>query len=163
MLHAATVDQLDARILNQLDTDPTMTALALSRTLGVARNTVHARLRRLETSGALAAPSRRVRLSALGYPLTAFIEISIRQDLATEAYAALESIPEIVEVHATTGDADLFAKVVAHDTEDLHRIAGVLLAAPGVVRTNTKVSLIEVIPYRPSSLLARLVEEPSAR
>ncbi|MBD8518499.1 Lrp/AsnC family transcriptional regulator [Plantibacter sp. CFBP 8804] len=163
MPHPATIDHLDARILTALDDDPSMTALALARTLGVARNTVHARLRRLETSGALGAPSRRVRLSALGYPLTAFIEISIRQDLATEAYAALESTPEIVEVHATTGDADLFAKVVAHDTEDLHRIAGVLLAAPGVVRTNTKVSLIEVIPYRSSSLLDRLAEEPSAR
>ncbi|CAH0183095.1 Lrp/AsnC family transcriptional regulator [Plantibacter cousiniae (nom. nud.)] len=163
MPHPATIDHLDARILTALDDDPSMTALALARTLGVARNTVHARLRRLETSGALAAPSRRVRLSALGYPLTAFIEISIRQDLATEAYAALESIPEIVEVHATTGDADLFAKVVAHDTEDLHRIAGVLLAAPGVVRTNTKVSLIEVIPYRASTLLDRLAAGTSAR
>ncbi|TKK00259.1 AsnC family transcriptional regulator [Plantibacter flavus] len=163
MPHPATIDHLDARILTALDDDPSMTALALARSLGVARNTVHARLRRLETSGALAAPSRRVRLSALGYPLTAFIEISIRQDLATEAYAALESIPEIVEVHATTGDADLFAKVVAHDTEDLHRIAGVLLAAPGVVRTNTKVSLIEVIPYRASTLLDRLAEGQSVR
>ncbi|OAN30733.1 AsnC family transcriptional regulator [Plantibacter sp. H53] len=163
MPHPATIDHLDARILTALDDDPSMTALALARSLGVARNTVHARLRRLETSGALAAPSRRVRLSALGYPLTAFIEISIRQDLATEAYAALESVPEIVEVHATTGDADLFAKVVAHDTEDLHRIAGVLLAAPGVVRTNTKVSLIEVIPYRASTLLDRLAVGPSAR
>jgi len=156
MLNPARIDQLDARILTQLDGDPTMTALALARALGVARNTVHARLRRLETNGALAAPSRRVELSALGYSLTAFIEISISQDLATEAYAALGSIPEIVEVHATTGDADLFAKVVAHDTEDLHRIAGSLLATPGVVRTNTKVSLSEVIPYRSSSLLDRL-------
>lgn len=162
MLNPTRIDQLDARILTQLDHDPSMTALALSRTLGVARNTVHSRLRHLETNGSLGAPSRRVRLSALGYPLTAFIEVSISQDLAAQAYEALAGIPEIVEVHATTGDADLFAKVVARDTEDLHRIAGELLASPGVVRTNTKVSLIEVIPYRTSSLLDRLVGDASA-
>ncbi|MGK9148098.1 Lrp/AsnC family transcriptional regulator [Plantibacter flavus] len=152
----AVIDPLDARILTALDADPSTTALALARTLGVARNTVHARLRRLESNGALAAPSRRVELSALGYSLTAFIEISISQESADDAYAALEAIPEIVEVHATTGDADLFAKVVARDTADLHRITGVLLGSPGIVRTSTAVSLGEVVPFRTSSLLAQL-------
>lgn len=163
MPSSGSIDQLDARILAQLDIDPSMTALALSRALGIARNTVHARLRRLETSGALAAPSRRVELSALGYALTAFIEISISQELAAEAYAALGSIPEIVEIHATTGAADLLAKVAARDTADLHRITGSMLTISGVVRTNTAVSLEEVIPFRTSSLLDRLVESDSAR
>ena len=51
-----TLDSLDGRIILALDKDPEASALALSRTLGVARNTVHARLGRLERSGA-SAPS----------------------------------------------------------------------------------------------------------
>ncbi len=60
------LDATDARILSALDDDPAATALALSRTLGLARNTVHARLRRLESGGALGPVSRRIRPSALG-------------------------------------------------------------------------------------------------
>ena len=39
-----TLDSLDGRIILALDKDPEASALALSRTLGVSRNTVHARL-----------------------------------------------------------------------------------------------------------------------
>ena len=55
-----TLDSLDGRIILALDKDPEASALALSRTLGVARNTVHARLARLERSGALRSFSRRL-------------------------------------------------------------------------------------------------------
>ncbi|MGY4542823.1 putative transcriptional regulator [Arthrobacter sp. UYNi723] len=59
-----TLDSLDGRIILALDKDPEASALALSRTLGVARNTVHARLARLERSGALRSFSR-IRLFGL--------------------------------------------------------------------------------------------------
>lgn len=152
------IDATDARILAALDEDPTASALALSRTLGLARNTVHARLRRLEAGGALGPVSRRARPSALGYPLVAFIEIAISQATLHEAYGALAAIPEIVEMHATTGAADLLAKVVARDTADLHRITTLLLEIEGVQRTSTAVSLEEVVPPRMAPLLARRAE-----
>ncbi|MCU1405772.1 MAG: Lrp/AsnC family transcriptional regulator, partial [Glaciihabitans sp.] len=53
------VDPLDARLLLALDDDPDATVLSLSRSLGVARNTVHARLRRLAADGTLKGFSRR--------------------------------------------------------------------------------------------------------
>jgi len=156
MLTPPLIDPLDARILLALDEDPSATALSLSRSLGVARNTIHARLRKLESSdGALGDTSRRVQLAALGYTLTAFVEISITQGLAEEAHLALEAIPEIVEIHSTTGDADLLVKVVARAPSDLHRVTNAVLASPGVVRTSTSVSLREVIPFRLSPLLRR--------
>ncbi|MDQ0819159.1 DNA-binding Lrp family transcriptional regulator [Arthrobacter sp. V4I6] len=46
-------DSLDARIILALDEDPEASALALSRTLSLARNAVHARLTKLERGGAL--------------------------------------------------------------------------------------------------------------
>jgi len=58
--NSRTLDSLDGRIILALDKDPEASALALSRTLGVARNTVHARLARLERSGALRFFSRRL-------------------------------------------------------------------------------------------------------
>ena len=54
MLSMHLLDSLDADILLVLDRDPQATVLSLSRSLGVARNTVHARLRRLLSDGSLA-------------------------------------------------------------------------------------------------------------
>lgn len=154
-----TLDGTDARILAALDADPQASVLGLSRTLGLARNTVHARLRRLEASGALGPVTRRVRPSALGYPLVAFIEIEISQGVMRDAYSQITEIPEVVEAHATTGSADLLIKLLARDTADLHRITNLLLDIPGVQRTSTSVSLDEVLPPRLAPLLDRIVTD----
>jgi DNA-binding Lrp family transcriptional regulator len=153
MLTVHLIDALDAEILLTLDRDPQATVLSLSRSLGVARNTVHARLRRLLTDGSLAPFSQLVRTGALGLPLIAFISISISQSSSEEATAALRTIPEIIEMHATTGDADLLAKVAARDPADLHRVTNSMLAIAGVVRTSTAMSLVEVMPARTAPLL----------
>jgi DNA-binding Lrp family transcriptional regulator len=153
MLAMAKLDGLDARIILELDKDPEATILSLSRTLGVARNTVHARLRRLSAEGVLLPFSRRVLLGALGYKLVAFVSLSISQSTADEVRAALLRMPEVVEVHYVTGDADLLTKVVATDTDHLHRLTLAILAINGVQRSSTAVSLAEMIPYRPDALL----------
>jgi len=156
------IDALDAEILLTLDRDPQATVLSLSRTLGVARNTVHARLRRLANDGSLAPFSQRVRTEALGLPLIAFISISISQSSSDIAVAALQTIPEIIEMHATTGDADLLAKVAARDPADLHRITNAMLAIDGVVRTSTAMSLVEVMPTRTVPLLEAAAQKQQA-
>jgi DNA-binding Lrp family transcriptional regulator len=152
MLSMVSIDALDARIILALDDDADATILALSRTLGVARNTVHARLRRLSATGALKPFSQRFDLRALGYDLVAFISLSVSQT-DPGILAGLLALPEVISAHYTTGDADLLVHVVAKDTRDLHRIHDAILAIDGVTRTSTAVSLHEAIPYRPHALL----------
>jgi DNA-binding Lrp family transcriptional regulator len=154
-----TMDALDARILLALDDDPDATSLALSQRLGIARNTLQARLRRLQGSGAIGQFSRRIDPAALGRGLVAFVSIALSQtagELATEALAA---VPEVVEMHAITGEADLLVRVVARDTADLHRITRRLLAIPAVERTSTVVSLFEEMPLRLRALLEQTAAE----
>lgn len=151
----ASLDQLDAHILLALDDDPDSTVLALAHRLGVARNTVQARLRRLRDSGVLRDFSRRVDPAAIGYPLLAFAFVELSQSDDQEAIAGLAALPEVLEIHATTGGADLLVKVVARDTADLHRLTGAILAIHGIVRTNTTVSLIQAMPLRVRELLRR--------
>lgn len=157
------VDRLDARILLALDDDPDASSLALAQRLGVARNTVAARLQRMRTSGALREHSRRLDPAHLGRPLVAFTSVELSQASGEAAVAALCAVPEVVEAHATTGRADVLLKVVARDTADLHRITGQLITAPGVVRMDTMVSLHEHMPVRVRALLEELAEEPDPR
>ena len=147
------MDSLDARILLALDDDPDATSLALAQRLGVARNTLHARVQRMRAAGALRDFSRRVDPAALGRALTAFVSVSLSQPQGRRAITALHDIPEVIEVHSTTGDADLLLKVVARDTQDLHRIVDALFAVPDIVRTSTVISLNEEMPLRLRSLL----------
>lgn len=149
------IDALDARLLLALDADPFATVVALAQRLGVARNTVQTRLRRLDASGALAEVTRRVTPEALGFSLTAFLTVSIRQGQHDEALAGLRAVPQIIEIHATTGDADLRVRVVARDTTDLYQVTNRIVDAPGVLRTSTSISLQEIMPLR----LAGLLEE----
>ena len=153
MTSVALLDELDSRILLALDDDPDATVLALASTLGVARNTVHARLKRMTAGGALGPFSRRVAPAALGYPLVAFVWIAISQANDSTAMSELAEIPEIVEMHATTGDADLLAKVVARDPQHLHSLTSRMLRVEGVMRTNTALSLVEAMPHRVRGLL----------
>jgi DNA-binding Lrp family transcriptional regulator len=148
------IDPLDARILLALESDPEATTLALARSLGIARNTVHARLRRLTDGGALRDFSRRVDPVAMGYDLVAFISIAISQSAGGSAVAGLQAVPEVVEIHAMTGEYDFLAKVVARNTPDLLRVTNAMLTIDGVVRTNTAISLVEAMPLRIHPLLA---------
>lgn len=148
-----TVDPLDARLLLALDDDPEATVLSLSRSLGIARNTVHARLSRLNNSGALRGFSRRVDPAALGYGLVAFVSIAISQSNGDHALSGLQQQPEVIEIHSVSGEADFLVKVVARNTQDLYRITNAMLTIEGVVRTNTSVSLVEAMPLRIRALL----------
>lgn len=152
MLSMTGIDALDARIILALDDDPDATILALSRTLGIARNTVHARLRRLAADGALKPFSQRFDLAALGYGLVAFMSLSVSQ-ANPGLVAGLLAIPEVISAHATTGDADLLVQVTAKDPRDLYRITRAILAIDGVARTSTVIALDEAISYRPHALL----------
>lgn len=149
------LDDTDARILLALDETPEATVVALAARLGLARNTVHARLRRMEADGRLGAVSRRAELPALGYPLLAFMTLEVSQRASAAATEALARIPEVVELLSTTGDGDYLARVAARDTDDLQRLTQLVLGVPGVVRSSTAIVLQHTVPLRVGPLLRR--------
>lgn len=155
--HAATPDPLDARLLLALDDEPDATVLGLSRRLGIARNTVHARLQRLTAAdGPVRDFTRRVDPAGLGYPLTAFVSVAVSQSEGPAVIGRLQELPEVVQIHLTTGEADLLVTVVARDTADLLRVTTAMLSVPGVMRTNSTMSLSEAMPLRVRPLLEQL-------
>jgi len=150
------VDGTDARLLLALIRDPRAPVMALAGQVGLARNTVQARLARFEKKGVLASFERRIEPAALGYTLTAFITVTVTQQLLDEVAAALAGIPEVLEVFGLSGAADLLVRVAAQDADDLYRIAGHLLATPGVERTETALVMRQLVSYRSAPLLHRL-------
>ena len=149
------LDATDARLLRALTEDPRATVMALSQKLGLARNTVQARLSRLESSGVLAPFDARVHPEALGYRLGAYVTVQVVQRSLADVGDALAHIPEVLEVTALSGVADLLVRVVATDADDLWRITERVLAIPGVQRTDTALALRRLVDHRMGPLLDR--------
>lgn len=151
------VDAIDARIIKALSEDPRATVIALANTTGVSRNTVQARLGKLESQQVLRSLERRIDPAALGYPLTAFISTRVTQRKLTQIAGALENIPEVIEVHGLGGVTDLLIQVVAREADDLYRIAGHILNIDGVEQTTTSLVMRKLIDYRITPLLDNLI------
>lgn len=149
------LDGTDTRLLSAMAKDPRGTVVALAQKLGLSRNTVQARMALLEKKHAFLSFERRINPAALGYPLMAFISVHVQQQKLGQLALDLAEIPEILEGYGLTGSADLLLRVVALDAEDLFRINGKILACDGVERTDTAMSMGELIPFRVQPLLNR--------
>ncbi|WP_199441308.1 Lrp/AsnC family transcriptional regulator [Umezawaea beigongshangensis] len=151
------LDALDARLLLLLTDEPRLGVLECSRRLSVARGTVQARLDRLVARGVLGGFPPELDLAAMGYGLTAFAVVEIAQGRRQEVSEGLAAISEVCEVHATTGQGDLFVRVVARSNDDLQRVIDEIVAVPGVQRLSTSIALSTPVPPRVRPLLTKLL------
>lgn len=142
------IDGLDADIIALFTAEPRIGVLEASRRLGVARGTVQARLDKLVDSGVVASFAPTVDPVALGYRVTAFATLEIRQGARDHLTAHLSAIPEVLEVHTITGDGDLLCRIVGRDNDDLQRVIDDLVGDADVVRMSTLIALSVVIPPR---------------
>jgi DNA-binding Lrp family transcriptional regulator len=150
MAKAATdvLDELDARLLRELDAAPRVGVLELSRRLGVARATVQARLDRLVGRGVIATFAPTIDPEALGFQVTAFATLEIRQGRGVEVLDHLQQIPEVLEVHTITGQGDMLCRVVARSNVDLQRVLNRVTEFEQIVRTSTVIALSNPISHR---------------
>jgi DNA-binding Lrp family transcriptional regulator len=157
------IDRLDAALIELLAAEPRIGVLEASRRLGVARGTVQARLDRMRDRGVVTGYGPDVDPAALGYEVTAFITLEIRQAGGHDPVAdRLAAIPEVLEVHTITGAGDMLCRVVARTNADLQRVLDAIVSAEGVVRSSTLISLATQVPYRILPLV-RAASGPQSR
>lgn len=147
------MDALDATLLDLFADEPRIGVLEASRRLNVARGTVQARLDKLAANGVVTGWGPDLDPGALGYPVTAFLTLEIRQDTTDlgghdSVARKLELIPEVLEAHTITGAGDMWVRVVARSNADLQRVIDKVLADPAIVRSTTVIALAEQIPFR---------------
>jgi DNA-binding Lrp family transcriptional regulator len=143
------IDELDARLLGLLRAEPRVGVLEASRRLGVARGTVQARLDRMQAHGVITGYGPDIDAAALGYSVTAFVTLEIRQARGHDPVAErLAGIAEVLEAHTITGSGDMLCRVVARSNADLQRVIDAIVAVDGVVRTSTVIALDSPLPHR---------------
>jgi len=149
----STLDHVDLELLAALSADPRATVVALAEKLGLSRNTVQARMARLERAGVFLSYERAISSAALGFPIEAFVSVIVRQADLPRISHDLVSIPEIVQVHGLSGQVDLLVRVACRDTQHLFDTDARILAVEGVERTETSLVMGEVIGYRVAPLM----------
>jgi DNA-binding Lrp family transcriptional regulator len=138
-------DELDQRIVAELASVVAPNILELARRLGVARNTVQARLDRMEREGIIEGFGAVLGFPAMGYDVLAFTTLEVAQGGETQLIAGLSEISEVLEVHKVTGPGDLLCRIVATSNLHLHAVLERVLAVPGVVRATTSLALASPI------------------
>ena len=150
---ASSIDRLDAELLGLLGEDPRTGVMDLAERLGVTRNTVQARLTRLTEAGVVAGHLPQVDLAAIGLPVAAQLNVELAQGALDDVVARLVEMPHVLEVHTTTGGADLVVRLAAADNAQLLTLVQEIHAIPGVQRTTTVVLLTTPVRLRVQPLL----------
>ncbi|WP_037907103.1 Lrp/AsnC family transcriptional regulator [Actinacidiphila yeochonensis] len=153
------IDALDGRLIALLDEEPRIGVLEASRRLGVARGTVQARLDRLLERGVVRGFGPQVDPAALGYPVTAFATLEIRQGQGTDVRTHLSGVPEVLELHTITGEGDMLCRLVARSNADLQRVIDRVVGIEGIVRASTVIALETPVRLRIIPLVEQAARE----
>jgi DNA-binding Lrp family transcriptional regulator len=148
------VDALDTAVLRLFAVEPRIGVLEASRRLGVARGTVQSRLDRMTADGVIRGFGPELDPAALGWPVTAFLTLQIRQAGGHDPVSAHPAgIAEVLEAHTITGSGDVWCRVVAQSNTDLQRVIDAVVAYEFVERVSTVIALATQIPARVVPLL----------
>ncbi|MEE9590036.1 MAG: Lrp/AsnC family transcriptional regulator [Hyphomicrobiaceae bacterium] len=118
-------DQLDRKILDELQRDSSSSLDELGERVGLSRNACWRRIKRLEDEGVIRGRVALLDANKLNVGLMAFISIRTTQhdDKWLAAFhRAVQDIPEIVGVYRTTGDVDYLLQAVLPDVAAYDRL-----------------------------------------
>lgn len=119
-----TIDAADRRLIAALQRDSRQSMAELAEKVALSPSACHRRIKQLEADGVIQGYGARVDGKALGFEMEFFVEVSLgSQDSATlKAFeAAVRRVPEIMECHLMTGQADYIMRVAAADAADYER------------------------------------------
>lgn len=142
-----TIDGIDKKILRALTQDARTPILEIARNVGISGAAIHQRLKKLEKSKLLNGSKFIINPKVLGYSTLAFIGIYLDKAINNEdVVRALKRIPEVLECHYTTGNYNIFIKLLSRDNAHLMQLLNNdIQTINGVLRTESLISLDQQI------------------
>lgn len=139
------VDNTDLKILEILMQDAKKPYTEVAKKAFVSGGTVHVRMNKMEEAGIVEKTTLKVNYAKLGYDITAFIGIFLQKSaLYDQVMAKLKQVPEITNIHYTTGNYSMFVKIHCKDTNHLKLVLhDKIQQIEGIERTETMISLEE--------------------
>ncbi|GAB3202764.1 Lrp/AsnC family transcriptional regulator for asnA, asnC and gidA [Pontibacter aydingkolensis] len=141
------IDNLDKQILNLLMHNVTRAYTDIAKELNVSGGTIHVRMKKLTEMGVVKGSQLLINPAAIGFDICAFIGVFLEKgSVYKDAVEQMRQVPEIVELHYTTGSYSMFIKIICRDTNHLREVLNEKIQpVKGVQRTETFISLEESI------------------
>jgi Lrp/AsnC family transcriptional regulator, leucine-responsive regulatory protein len=142
------LDKIDLKILNALQSDGRISNLKLAEVVALSPTAVLARTQRLQRDGYILGYEARLNPAKLGRGLTVFVEVLLERttpQVFEQFKAAAQARPEIMECHMVAGGFDYLLKTRVRDMAAYREFAGnALWQLPGVRETRTYAVMEEV-------------------
>lgn len=143
------IDDIDRRILAELQNDGRMTNQDLSEKVGLSPSPCLRRLRALEAQNVIFRYVALVGPNTVGLSVNAFVRVRLHQQADTQLMVfeeAVASFPEVMECYLMTGDADYQLRVLVRSLEDFeHFLRQKLTKIDGVAQVTTSFALRPVV------------------
>jgi DNA-binding Lrp family transcriptional regulator len=136
-----TYENLDAKLINALLGDGRASLRSLAEELDVSVTTVSNHLRDLEEEGVIQGYTPRVNYDALGYDVTAVIQLKVEGSALPEITDRLTDLKQMSSVYEVTGDYDIIAIGKFKDTDGMNQQIKQLLTDVDIRESNTSVVL----------------------
>ena len=136
------IDDIDAKILELLQTNGRMKRNAIAEVVGLSVPSVSERMRKLEERSVITGYHAVLDAKRMHVDITAFIRVTVDGSANyPEFVAAAAEIPEVQEVHSITGEGSHMLKVRTRNTTSLERLLSRVQSLPGVHGTSTSIVL----------------------
>ena len=136
-----TYENLDRKVVNALLGEGRASLRSLAEDLDVSVTTVSNHLSDLEEEGIIKGYTPIVDYGALGYDVTAILQLKIEGQALVEVTERLSEHEQMVSVYEVTGDYDIIAVGKFTDTDDMNDEIKTLLTDPEIKESNTSVVL----------------------
>ena len=134
------LDQIDRRILAELQKDGRITNVELARRVGISAPPCLRRVRRLEEAGVIRGYHADTDPALLGWQVMFFALVGLesqKQSVLDAFEQMVGAWPEVRECHMIRGGGDFILKLVARDTAHENELTRRLTAAASVARVTT--------------------------
>ncbi|ATA72074.1 MULTISPECIES: Lrp/AsnC family transcriptional regulator [Capnocytophaga] len=140
------LDEIDHQILDMLIENTRTPFTDIAKKLDISAGTVHVRVRKMEETGLIKGSTLTVDYDRLGYTFVSYIGIYLEKNHQTQfVLERLEKIPYVTVAHVTTGKYNLFCKIRTRDPKHTKEVIYMIDEIEGVARTESMISLEEVI------------------
>ncbi|WP_266078926.1 HTH-type transcriptional regulator Lrp [Haladaptatus caseinilyticus] len=136
-----TYENLDAKLVNELLGDGRASLRSLAEKLDVSVTTISNHLADLEERGVIQGYTPRVDYDALGYDVTAIVQLKVEGNALPEVTERLQDHDQMISVYEVTGDYDIIAIGKFTDTDGMNEQIKKLLIDPDIKESNTSVVL----------------------
>ncbi|MEZ5345880.1 MAG: Lrp/AsnC family transcriptional regulator [Pyrinomonadaceae bacterium] len=116
------VDEIDWKILIELQEDARITYAELGRRIGLTTPAIIERVKKMEDSGIITGYRVEIDTAKVGLPVTAFIRMSITGVDYSKIVETVKDSEEVLECHRGTGGDSFIMKVAVASIEHLQTI-----------------------------------------